>query len=165
MPNSRDICPIIIQEGADIKIYHVMVEASCSVNCARLTCNLSLRNLRNRNTQLISICATAQYFVLLYSQQGAQKLIFDVMLITSEQEDGLQSNETTDDETCLEESAANSNDPESYLSTHSSYANVSMADGQSLPSETVNQVTIIKSCCFILRGLLVLNNLDCAFQV
>ncbi len=58
------------------------------------------------------------------------------------QEDELQSDEATGEEILLEESAAISDDPDSFLSTHSSYANVSMADGQSHPSETVDQVSL-----------------------
>ena len=59
------------------------------------------------------------------------------------QDTELQSDGTITDEEYSSEATAssNSNDPESYLSSHSSFANVSMADGQPLPSETVNQVS------------------------
>ena len=57
------------------------------------------------------------------------------------QENEQQSDVATDDDASGEESA-DTDDLESYLSNHSSYADVSLADGQSLPSETVNQVSL-----------------------
>lgn len=62
-------------------------------------------------------------------------------VVRSAQEDELQSNEFSNSEASGEEAAAHSEHPESYFSNHSSFADVSMADGQSPPPETVNQVS------------------------